>query len=266
MIFNQTGGGGSPELQAKTASASTSQQIITPDTGFDGMSQVTITPALLETKSVTPSTSQQVIMPGSGYYGMRQVNVGEVRLQALSKAGSIFKDITFSPSSPYIGYSSVTIMAPSKACVPSVLNEDNVSRVVIKNQRIAMALTDNALSSTNYPKTIYGCTGLLLFTLNDDQDDLWTFALSGGTYSSSGEFCGWCNVIQEVSGDSAWIATLRVRIEYSVTADAIQITPLTRNLTATSWSSVLGLSDVTGFTWHGFTSINGTSDFTFFWK
>lgn len=266
MIFNQTGGGGSPELQTKTVAPSTSQQLIVPDTGFDGLSQVTVTPALLETKSVTPSTSQQTITPSSGYYGMGQVNVGAVRLQTLSRAGSIFKDITLSPSSPYMGYSSVTIMAPSKACVPSVLNQDNVSRVVINDRRIAMALTYNALSPTNYPQTIYGCTGLLLFTMNDDPNDLWSFALSGGTYSSSGEFCGWCNVIQEVNGDSAWIATLRVRIEYSSEAYAIQITPLTRNLTATYWSSVLGLSDVTGFTWDGFTSLNGTSDFTFFWK
>lgn len=266
MIFNQTGGGGSPELQTKTVSPSTSQQLIVPDTGFDGLSQVTVTPALLETKSVTPSTNQQVITPGNGYYGMGQVTVSGARLQTLSRAGSIFENRTFSPSSPYIGYSSVTIIAPSKACVPSVLNEDNVSRVVINNQTIAMTLIDNALSSTNYPQTIYGCTGTLLFTMNDDPDDLWSFALSGGTYSSSGEFCGWCNVIQEVSGDSAWIATLRVRIEYRSTADSIRITPLTRNLTATSWPSVLGLSDVTGFTWDGFTSLNGTSDFTFFWK
>ena len=192
MIFNQTGGGGSPELQTKTVAPSTRHQLILPDTGFDGLSQVTVTHALLETKSVTPSTSQQTITPSSGYYGMGQVNVGAVRLQTLEKAGNIFRDQTFSPSSPYIGYSSVTIMAPTKACVPSVLNANNVSHVVINENRIAMALIGNALSATNYPQTIYGCTGLLLFTMNDDPDDLWSFALSGGTHSSSGDFCGWC--------------------------------------------------------------------------
>lgn len=266
MIFNQTGGGGSPELQTKTVAPSTSQQLIVPDTGFDGLSQVTVTPALLETKSVTPSTSQQAITPSSGYYGMGQVNVGAVRLQSLERVGSIFRDQTFSPSSPYIGYSSVTIMAPTTACVPSVLNANNVSRVVINENRIAMALTNNALSATNYPQTIYGCTGPLLFTQNDDPDDLWTFTLSGGAYSPWGEFWGWCNVIQKVSGDSAWIATLRVRIEYSRDADAILITPLDNNLAATSWPSVLGLSDVSGFAFNGFTYTNGASDFTFFWK
>lgn len=108
MIFNQTGGGGSPELQAKTASASTSQQIITPDTGFDGLSQVTVTPALLETKSVTPSTSQQVITPGSGYYGMGQVTVSGARLQKISTSIG-YRQQTITPSSGYIGMSEVTV-------------------------------------------------------------------------------------------------------------------------------------------------------------
>lgn len=121
MIFNQTGGGGSPELQAKTASPSTSQQIITPDTGFDGLSQVTVTPALLETKSVTPSTSQQTITPSSGYYGMGQVTVSGARLQSrtVTPSGS-YQNIT--PASGYYGLSSVGVSAinlQSKSVVPS---------------------------------------------------------------------------------------------------------------------------------------------------
>lgn len=107
MIFNQTGGGGSPELQTKTVGPSTSQQLIVPDTGFDGLSQVTVTPALLETKSVTPSTSQQTITPSSGYYGMGQVNVGAVRLEKKNThIGYNLQHIM--PSTGYIGMSEVT--------------------------------------------------------------------------------------------------------------------------------------------------------------
>lgn len=108
MIFNQTGGGGSPELQTKTVAPSTSQQLIVPDTGFDGLSQVTVTPALLETKSVTPSTNQQVITPGSGYYGMGQVTVSGARLQSKSVVPSSSSQI-ITPDNGYIGLSDVTV-------------------------------------------------------------------------------------------------------------------------------------------------------------
>ena len=110
MIFNQTGGGGSPELQTKTVGPSTSQQLIVPDTGFDGLSQVTVTPALLETKSVTPSTNQQVITPSSGYYGMGQVTVSGARLQSRTVTpSSSYQNIT--PASGYYGLSNVGVSA-----------------------------------------------------------------------------------------------------------------------------------------------------------
>lgn len=112
MIFNQTGGGGSPELQTKTVGPSTSQQLIVPDTGFDGLSQVTVTPALLETKSVTPSTSQQTITPSSGYYGMGQVTVSGARLQSKTVTPSALAQ-TVTADSGYLGLSQVTVNAIS---------------------------------------------------------------------------------------------------------------------------------------------------------
>lgn len=269
MIFNQTGGGGSPELQAKTASPSTSQQIITPDTGFDGLSQVTVTPALLETKSVTPSTSQQVITPSSGYYGMGQVSVGAVKLQSLERAGSIFADRTFTPTSPYIGYSSVTILAPSKACVPSVLDSNDVVSVSISNVRITIRLNSNALSASNVPSIIYGCAGILIFddTQYSDTGDTYEIWLCGGSYSTSDQvFYGWCNVMHTVDGEDNWESICRTEITYNSESDYIQIEPLTVGLTSTSWKNVLNLSEVTGLEWSSFTQTRGNSDFTFFWK
>ena len=70
-----------PNLQAKSASASTSQQVITPDSGYDGLSQVTIAAATKQAKTVSPTTSQQVITPDSGYYGLSQVAVNAVETQ-----------------------------------------------------------------------------------------------------------------------------------------------------------------------------------------
>lgn len=300
MIFNQTGGGGSPELQAKTASPSTSQQIITPNTGFDGLSQVTVTPALLETKSVTPSTSQQIITPSSGYYGMgqvtvsgarlqsktvapsaaaqtvtadsgylglSQVSVGAVKLQTLKRAASIFKDQTFTPSSPYIGYSSVTMLAPSKACVPSVLDSNDVTSVSISNVRITIRLKSNALSASNYPSIVYGCTGILIFDDTQYSGDKYEIWLCGGSYSTSDQaFYGWCNVMHTVDGQDNWESVCRTDITYNSDSDYIQIEPLTAGLTSTSWKDVLNLSEVTGLEWSDFTYTQGNSGFTFFWK
>lgn len=300
MIFNQTGGGGSPELQTKTVGPSTSQQLIVPDTGFDGLSQVTVTPALLETKSVTPSTSQQTITPSGGYYGMGQVtvsgarlqsktvtpsasaqtvtadsgylgmgqvNVEAVKLQTLKRAASIFADGTFTPSSPYIGYSSVTMLAPSKACVPSVLDLGNVASVSINNLRIVINLESNALSSSNVPSIIYGCTGILLFDDTQYSGDSYEVWLCGGSYSTSDQvFYGWCNVMHTLDGEDTWESTCRTAIKYNSEFDNIYIEPLTTNLTSTSWSSVFNLSEIINIEWFNFTHTQGNSDFTFFWK
>lgn len=70
--------------QSKTVSPSTSQQIVSPDSGYDALSQVTVNAMNLQTKSVhiSPSadwssawTSATAISPDSGKDGMTQVNV-----------------------------------------------------------------------------------------------------------------------------------------------------------------------------------------------
>lgn len=64
-----------PKLQEKTANPSTSSQSITADSGYDGLSKVTVNAVQTEEKTATPSTSAQTITPTSGKF-LSKVTVG----------------------------------------------------------------------------------------------------------------------------------------------------------------------------------------------
>ena len=110
---------GDPNLQSKTATASTSVQTITADSGYDGLSEVEINAItgekdlgtflmnatfanlnvagyatakvtiavpqaeLQSNKTVSPTKSQQVVTPDSGYDGLEQVTVNGIPSQGM---------------------------------------------------------------------------------------------------------------------------------------------------------------------------------------
>lgn len=75
MIINPFGGGPT-NLQEKMVDASTSQQIITPDTGYDGISKVTVKGASLQSKSITAGLySDQTVTPDEGYLGLSNISI-----------------------------------------------------------------------------------------------------------------------------------------------------------------------------------------------
>lgn len=104
-IFNLSGGG-QPVLQLKQATPSKSQQIILPDEGYDGLSEVDIDATPLETRTVNPSTSSQTITPSSSSIGFSSVTVNPIKLQSKSVTPPTVP-YSVSPDSGYNGLSSV---------------------------------------------------------------------------------------------------------------------------------------------------------------
>lgn len=135
-----------PTLQAKTATPSTAEQIITPDSGYDGLSSVTVesmpsgslsTPTISSSglitaqvgtsgylasgtsvtkqlttqaaKTVTPTTSEQTVV-NSGVYTTGAVKVAAVP----SETKTITANGTYTPSSGKF-FSSVTVNVPSSS-------------------------------------------------------------------------------------------------------------------------------------------------------
>ena len=141
-----SGGGTAPMLQSKTVSPSTSQQIITPDSGYDGLSQITVeampsgslsTPTISSSglitaqvgtsgylasgtsatkqlttqaaKTVTPTTSEQTVVNSAVY------TTGAVKVAAVpSETKTITANGTYTPSSGKF-FSSVTVNVPSSS-------------------------------------------------------------------------------------------------------------------------------------------------------
>ena len=69
--------GEAPTLQSKTVTPGTSAQTVTPDSGYDGLSQVTVGAVQVQEKTVTPGTSAQTVTPDAGKY-LSKVTVGAV--------------------------------------------------------------------------------------------------------------------------------------------------------------------------------------------
>lgn len=123
-IFNLSGGG-QPVLQAKQATPSKSQQIILPDDGYDGLSEVDIDATPLEARTVNPSTSLQTITPSSSSIGFSSVTINPMKLQSKSVTPYTVP-YSVSPDSGYNGLSSVTFGKDANLTADNIVNGKSI--------------------------------------------------------------------------------------------------------------------------------------------
>lgn len=169
-----------PSLQSKTATPSTSQQTITADNGYDGLSQVTVSAIQTETKSATPTTSQQTINATNGKF-MTSVTVGAVTssIDANITAGNIKSGTTIlGVTGNYTG-ASATVATTTKTVGTS--NASSLAFTVSGNPK--MFAVQLSLSSSGSYLTNSSTSTYLVSAVIGDGSNVYTTACR---YNSSG--------------------------------------------------------------------------------
>lgn len=87
-------GGRTVTLRSKTVDSSTEKQTVTYDSGYDGLSSVTVEAYELDAKTVNSSTSQQVITSDKDGLSSVTVNAVTASIDPNIQAGNIKKDIS----------------------------------------------------------------------------------------------------------------------------------------------------------------------------
>ena len=96
-----------PNNQAKSATPTSTQQVITADNGYDGLSSVTISAVSLQNKTVNPGLSNSTVTADAGYNGLGTVTITpNLQTKNITPTKSS-QNIT--PDNGYGGLSEVTI-------------------------------------------------------------------------------------------------------------------------------------------------------------
>jgi hypothetical protein len=165
-------GGGTPTLQSKTATPTESQQTITPDIGYDGLSQVIVNPISVSTLS---ATANGTYTPSAGsYYSSVEVAVGDsdINLQSKTVTPSTIP-VSVTPDSNYQGLSSVTVNAiPSQYAninnVTATASDVIQNKIFVDNtgtEKVGNLIVSSYYVGTEVPDSSLGSNGDLYFRI-----------------------------------------------------------------------------------------------------
>ena len=139
-----------PSLQSKTVSPSTADQTITPDSGYDGLSQVVVN-AISPTKGAqtyTPTTTDQTISSGRWLTGAQTIK-GDANLDASNiKSGVSIFGVSGSYSGQYkfSYFSGITPYSSTEFRIPVDSNIVDVVGVCIKATNYFEPVANNLIS------------------------------------------------------------------------------------------------------------------------
>lgn len=126
--------------QTKTATPTTSQQVITPDANYNGLTSVTVDAIQTEQKAVKSTTSSQTITPTSGKY-IDEITVEPINLETKTVTPSTSQQI-ITPSTGKDGISSVVVEP-----VEDETNELNTQDTLLSAQETKIEQLGQALDN-----------------------------------------------------------------------------------------------------------------------